>query len=182
MSAKFRTRTLNRLYCKKCCVPKFILSGGIDADNEALRLRCEIEFKSYPEIFSESTMDELRARAYRVLLSQGLLHLKWDLARFYCGLTFTRPWALLRESRAIRTAALRAFAFHNLAISAGRDFAGFAEDAFWADIDKFHRDCPNALCRYREVFEQCLRGLPVSIIAPDGLARQSGPGAACDRQ
>ncbi len=112
-------------------------------------------------------MDEARVRAYRVLLAQGLLHLKWDLARFYRGLSLTRPWQLLRESRAVRTAAFRAFAFHNLAIFAASDFAGFSEDAFWADIDKFRRDCPDALYPYREVFERCLRGEPICIMEPE---------------
>ena len=64
-------------------------------------------------------MDESRVRAYRVLLAQGLLHLKWDLARFYGGLSLTRPWELFRESRAVRAASFRAFAFHNLAIWCG---------------------------------------------------------------
>ena len=122
-------------------------------------------------------MDEARVQAYRMLLSQALLHVKWDLARFYGGLSFTRPWQLLRESRAVRTAAFRAFAFHNLAIFAASDFAEFSEDAFWADIDKFHCDCPDALCPYREVFERCLRGEPVSIIAPGGLAQNAEPRA-----
>jgi hypothetical protein len=118
-------------------------------------------------------MDEVRVRAYWVLLAQGLLHLKWDLARFYGGLSLTRPWQLLRESRAIRTAALRAFAFHNLAIFASSDFAGFSEEKFWADIERFHHDCPNALCPYRQVFERCLRGEPVTIIAPGGVSQSA---------
>jgi hypothetical protein len=125
-------------------------------------------------------MDEARVRAYRVLLAQGLLHLKWDLARFYGGLSLTRPWRLLGESRAIRNAAFRAFAFHNLAIRAASDFAGFSEDAFWADIDKFRRDCPDALCPYREVFERCLSGEPVNIVAPGGVVPDAEPGAAAD--
>jgi hypothetical protein len=114
----------------------------------------------------EVNMDESRMRAYRVLLAQGLLHLKWDLAKFYGGLSLARPWQLFGESRAIRTAAFRAFAFHNLAIFAASDFVGFSEDAFWAEIDNFRRDFPEALCPYREVFERCLRGEPVTIIAP----------------
>src|SRR5262245_18176051 len=123
-------------------------------------------------------MDDIRVRAYRVLLAQGLLHLKWDLARFYGGLSISRPWRLLSESRAARTAALRAFAFHNLAIFAASDFAGFSEEAFWADIDAFHRGCPKALCPYREVFDRCLRGEPVNIVARSGLAPIAAPGAA----
>ena len=125
-------------------------------------------------------MDESRVRAYRVLLAQGLLHLKWDLAQFYGGLSLTRPWELLRESRAVRAASFRAFAFHNLAICAASDFARFSEDAFWADIEKFRRDCPDALCPYREVFERCLRGEPVNIVAPDGVAPDAELAAAAD--
>ena len=100
---------------------------------------------------------------------------KWDLARFYGGLSLSRPWQLLRQSRAVRTAAFRTFAFHNLALFAASDFAGFSEEAFWSDIDKFRRDCPNALCLYREVFERCLRGEPVSIVAPGGVAQDAAP-------
>src|SRR5688500_7546997 len=122
-------------------------------------------------------MDEARVRAYRVLLAQGLLHLKWDLARFYGGLSLTRPWRLLSESRAARTAASRAFAFHNLAIFAASDFEGFSEERFWADINGFRSDCPDALCPYREVFERCLRGEPVCIVAPDGVDQESEPDA-----
>jgi len=111
-------------------------------------------------------MDETRVRAYRVLLAQGLLHLKWDLAGFYGGLSLARPWQLFRESRSVRTAALRAFAFHNLAIFAAADFTDFSEEKFWEDedIEKFRRDCPHALCPYRDVFEQYLRGNPVCIL------------------
>src|SRR5262249_40251699 len=120
-------------------------------------------------------MDEARVRAYRVLLAQGLLHLKWDLARFYGGLSLTRPWQLLRESQAVRTAAVRAFAFHNPALFAAAAFSGVSEEKVWADIDKFHSDCPDALCPYREVFARCLRGEPVSIIAPSGVGQSAEP-------
>src|SRR5262245_44090146 len=101
---------------------------------------------------AEARMEERRGRAYLVRLGQGLLHLKWDLARFYGGLSLSQPWRLFRESRAVRTASFRAFAFHNLAIFAASDFAGFSEEKFWADIDSLRRDCPDALCPYREVF------------------------------
>jgi hypothetical protein len=116
----------------------------------------------------EVHMDESRMRAYRVLLAQGLLHLKWDLARFYGGLSLSRPWRLFGESRVIRATAFRAFAFHNLAIFSASDFVGFSEDAFWADIDKFRREFPEALCPYHDVFERCMRGESVSIISPRG--------------
>ena len=127
-------------------------------------------------------MDEARARAYRLVLAQGLLHLKWDLARFYGGLSLARPWRLPGESRAVRAAAFRAFAFHNLAIFAASDFAGFSEEAFWADIETFRRDCPDALCPYRAVFERCLRGEPVHIVAPDGVGNAAEPDLAPDRR
>src|SRR5947209_4900375 len=116
-------------------------------------------------------MEEARVRAYRVLLAQGLLHLKWDLACLLGGVSWLRPWRALLQAGAARRAALRAYAFHNLAIRSTFDFAGFSEDAFWADIEQFRRDCPDALCPYREVFERCLRGDPVYIVAPGGVGR-----------
>ena len=116
-------------------------------------------------------MDEVRSRAYRVLLAQGLLHLKWDLACLLGGFSWWRPRRALAQARSARQAAWRADAFHNLAICTSFDFAGFSEDEFWADIDKFRRDFPDALCPYREVFERCLRGEPVHIVAPDGVGR-----------
>ena len=121
----------------------------------------------------EAVVNETRVRAYRVLLAQGLLHLKWDLAGFYRGLSLSRPWRLFRQSRLIRTAACRAFAFHNLAIFAAADFVDFSEEKFWADIERFRGDFPDAICPYREVFDQCLRGDPVSILASGGSGQDA---------
>ena len=118
------------------------------------------------EVSAKAALDESRKQAYRLLLAQGLLHLKWDLARFYGGLSLYRPWRLWAESQAIRTAAFRAFTFHNLAIFAASDFVGFSEDSFWSDIARFHRAYPTALCPYREVFERCLQGERINIVAP----------------
>ena len=114
-------------------------------------------------------MDEARVRAYNVLLAQGLLHLKWDLAAFYGGIPLLRPWKLWRANRSIRRAALRTFAFHNLATLSPDNFTGFSEEDFWAGIEEFHRKFPDALCPYREVFERCLNGEPVYLVAPDGV-------------
>ena len=69
-------------------------------------------------------MDETRVRAYRLLLAQGLLHLKWDLACLLGGFSWLRPRLALAQARAARKAALRAYAFHNLAIRSAFDFAG----------------------------------------------------------
>jgi hypothetical protein len=126
-------------------------------------------------------VEEARARAYRVLLAQGLLHLKWDLAGLLGGLSWFRPRLALAQARAARRAALRAYAFHNLAIHSTFDFAGFSEEAFWSDIDRFRRGCPDALCPYREVFERCLRGEPVHIVAPSGVGQDVRPGTVADR-
>jgi hypothetical protein len=114
-------------------------------------------------------MDELRKHAYRVVLSAGLLHMKWDLACWYGGLD---PHDATRQGESAQRASFRAFAFHNLAIHAAADFAGFSEDLFWRDFDLFHRDCPDALCPYREFFDRCLRSEPVDIVAPDGVSRR----------
>lgn len=126
-------------------------------------------------------MEEVKLRAYRVLLAQGLLHLKWDLACLLGGFSWFRPRLALLQARAARQAALRAYAFHNLAIQSAFDFASFSEDAFWADIQKFRRDCPDALCPYPEVFKGCMRGEPVNIVAPGGVGQIAEPDAAPDR-
>ena len=108
-------------------------------------------------------MDDLKKQAYRIILSAGLLHIKWDLACWYGG----RSWRDRKlQNEAAQRAAFRAFAFHNLAIGASADFAGFNESRFWADIEKFRSDKPNAICPYRDVFESVLRGERVNIIAP----------------
>jgi hypothetical protein len=114
-------------------------------------------------------MEEARKRAYRVILCAGLLHVKWDLACWYGG---SDPQDAIRQGEDARRASLRAFAFHNLAIHAAADFARFSEEMFWRDIGQFQRDSPDALCPYREIFERCLRGDPVNIIAPDGVGGQ----------
>ena len=114
-------------------------------------------------------MDTETERAYRILLAQGLLHVKWDLNDFSDGLFLTRPWKLIQQSRRVRMAAHRAVLFHNLAIFSTADFEGFSQERFWADVDYFQRAYPNALCPYRNVFERCLRGEPICIIAPDGI-------------
>lgn len=113
-------------------------------------------------------MDATKTRAYLIVLAQGLLHLKWDLACLLGGLSWWPPHAI-GQLRAARRAALRAYALHNLAIRSTFDFTGFSEEQFWADIEKFQRDCPGALCPYRTVFELCLRGEAVNIVAPSGV-------------
>ena len=117
------------------------------------------------------SMNDLHILAYRFLLAQGLLHLKWDLARFYDGLSLGETLELFIESQAVYVASCRAFAFHNLAICSAGDFTRFSEDIFWVGIEKFRREFPDALCPYREVFERCLPGQAVSIAAPNGVAR-----------
>jgi hypothetical protein len=116
-------------------------------------------------------MEEAKRRAYRLLLAHGMLHLKWDLAGLLGGISWFRPRLAWLQARAARQAAKRAYAFHNLAIRSAFDFAGFSEEEFWSDIQKFRRDCPEAPCPYREVFERCLRGEPVNILAPGGLSQ-----------
>jgi hypothetical protein len=110
-------------------------------------------------------MDAVREHAYRLLLSAGMLHVKWDLACFYGGFT----WKLRHQVRRGRRAACRSVAFHNLAIFATYDFVGFSEERFWGDIERFLRNFPESpWSNYREIFEHALLGEPVHIIAPDG--------------
>jgi hypothetical protein len=111
-------------------------------------------------------MDEIRKRAYHVLLSAAMLHLKWDLVCWYGGI---EPLEAELQADAARRASRRAVAFHNLAISASNDFAGFSEEAFWQELEKFRCEFPDAVCPYRQIFERSLRGDSVSIIAPSGI-------------
>ena len=121
-------------------------------------------------------MSEQRARAYRILLSVAVLHLKWDLACVEGGLSWLNPWKLLDQIRAVRKAACRARAFHNLALFAARDFDGFHEDHFWEEIDWFHRKCQSDRSCYRDLLEACLADEPPDILslacrAPEGAKK-----------
>ena len=113
-------------------------------------------------------MEPARERAYRVLLSASLLHIKWDLACLFGGIRLL-PWAFRRQMRACRRAACRAFAFHNLAILASQDFEGFSEERFWQDVERFLEHYPESdWSDYRGMFERCLRGEEIHVIAPGG--------------
>ena len=113
-------------------------------------------------------LEAARENAYRLLLSAGLLHVKWDLACLYGGFSWL-PWRFRDQARSARRASYRAATFHNLAIFAAQDFAGFSEEWFWREVERYLRDFPESpYSNYRGMFEHCLRGEPVYIIAPDG--------------
>jgi hypothetical protein len=113
-------------------------------------------------------MDATREQAYRLLLSAGLLHVKWDLACLYGGFSWL-PWQFLHQARSARRAAHRAATFHNLAIFAAQDFRGFSEDWFWGEVERFSRDFPESgWSNYRGMFEAALRGEEVHVIQPGG--------------
>lgn len=108
-------------------------------------------------------MNEAKVSAYRLLLAQSVLHLKWDLACVIDGLSWAKPTRIPRQLRAVRHAALRAWAFHNLAIESAHDFEALSEERFWADVEAFERDCPEARSGYREIFDRALRDELVDI-------------------
>jgi hypothetical protein len=110
-------------------------------------------------------MEDVRKQAYWFLLCAAMLHLKWDLASFGAG---SSPWRLIIGTRQVRKAARRAVAFHNLAIFASLDFAGFREDPFWQEIDAFQARYPNDPADYRRMFERKLAGQEVFITKPGG--------------
>lgn len=113
-------------------------------------------------------MDATRERAYRLLLSVGLLHVKWDLACLYRGFSW-RPWRFSRQGRSARGGSHRAAAFHNLAIFAAQEFRGFSEEWFWRGVDRFSRDYPeSAWSNYRGMFDAALRGEEVFVCQPGG--------------
>ena len=114
-------------------------------------------------------MNAARQRAYLVLLAASLVHIKWDLACWYGGYSWLLPWRSRSQRRTAQRAAYRSAAFHNLAIYSSRDFAGFSEEMFWRDIEKFYQEFPDSRwANYRGLFEHCLRGEEVTIIRPGG--------------
>lgn len=114
-------------------------------------------------------IDEARRRAYIVVLSAGLLHLKWDLACCLGGVSWWNPRAFLHQIRRVRIAAWRASALHNLAIEASRDFDHFDEEWFWEGVRSFETRCPDFIWgHYRSMFDRCLAGEEVVIIRPGG--------------
>lgn len=114
-------------------------------------------------------MDEARKQAYDMLLAAALLHLKWDLACALGGLCWFPPWQLISQARSIRMAAHRAYAFHNLAISSTNDFNKFDEEWFWQGIRQFQAKFPEDRHQYQVIFDRCVKGEPVNIVAPEGV-------------
>jgi hypothetical protein len=114
-------------------------------------------------------MEAARKEAYAFLLSAAMLHLKWDLVRFWHGLGWWTPWRLPEDLRRIRMAAHRAVAFHNLAVFLTLDMEKFNEDTFWREIEEFSLRFPEAeLANYRGMFEKKLAGQNVLVIKPGG--------------
>jgi hypothetical protein len=114
-------------------------------------------------------METARKEAYAFLLSAAMLHLKWDLVCFWGGFRWWPPWRLPGHLRAIKRAAHRAIAFHNLAIFLTLEMSGFSEDRFWREVEEFSRRFPEAgLADYRGMFERKLAGDEVLVIKPGG--------------
>ncbi|QDU22638.1 hypothetical protein [Urbifossiella limnaea] len=110
-------------------------------------------------------MEAERQRAYLMILSAALQHVKWDLACWYGRFAWLRPWRSRHQVRGARRAAFRSAAFHNLATFALHDFTGFSEAQFWEDIERFETNFPDGRWMdYRAEFERCLRGEAVRTI------------------
>jgi hypothetical protein len=115
------------------------------------------------------TMNSDQQRAYRMLLAAGMLHVKWDLACWGGGPDWLRPRMLREQLRSARRAADRSRLFHNLAIFAASDFRGFSEELFWSDVDRFqHRFPDDRRTNYRRLYDRCMAGEDVNIIASIG--------------
>ncbi len=113
-------------------------------------------------------VEATREQASRLLLSAGMLHVKWDLACLYGGFSWL-PWRFWQQARNARRAADRAFTFHNLAIFAAQDFEGFSENRFWREVEQFTSHYPESRwSNYRGMFEASLRGEPVHVVQPGG--------------
>src|SRR5262245_49373539 len=113
-------------------------------------------------------MDENRRQAYGLVLSAGLLHLKWDLACLTGGFAWFNPRRAIAQIHAACRASDWARTFHNLAIFASQEFSGFSEDTFWDEIEQFKREHPDAICPYQNIFDRSLCGDEVHIVAPNG--------------
>lgn len=114
-------------------------------------------------------MDSHRQQAYLTVLAASLLYVKWDLACWYGGFAWFRPWNWRHLVRAASRAAYRSATFHNLAIFTTHDFVGFSEEYFWKEVDRFHNDFPETHWNnYRGIFDRCLRGEEVHIVKPGG--------------
>lgn len=57
-------------------------------------------------------------------------------------------------SSQVRRAAHRAIAFHNLAISLTDDLAGFQDEVFWTEIERFRKRYPGDWVDYRRMFDR----------------------------
>jgi hypothetical protein len=114
-------------------------------------------------------MEGTRKEAYSFLLSAAMLHLKWDLGRFWDGPSWWPPWRLIQHSWQTKKAAHRAVACHNLAIFLTQEMDGFCEDTFWREIESFLHQFPEeGWSDYRRMFERKLAGEEVIVVKPGG--------------
>jgi hypothetical protein len=97
-------------------------------------------------------MEPHRKRAYRYLLYQFLLDIRTTpTPNSSAHLTDQQCRNQVNYSGAV------AYLLHNFAFSAANDFAGFDEDAFWRDIERFSRAIPQlSVMHFRKVFEMAL--------------------------
>jgi hypothetical protein len=100
-------------------------------------------------------MDEVRKRAYRLLLYHAMLDIR-PIAWMPLGWIRTlNPFKWHTTANDIRRAGEIADWLHNLASYSAHDFKDFNEEWFWRELDHFHQRHPEfKLDRYRKVFDQ----------------------------
>ena len=100
-------------------------------------------------------MDELRKRAYRVLLYQAMLDLRIHSPTSpYTPARWWNPWFWRRVRERLTFAMLLADWLHNLAFFSAADFEHFDEAKFWGEYDRLRPRFARHGTRYREAFER----------------------------
>ena len=102
-------------------------------------------------------MNEIRKRAYRILLYEAMLDIR---AIAWLRLTFWQrfnPYAWARNQRQVRRAGVIADYLHNLARFSAYNFEHFSEDFFWQDWQSACERYPDfGLQVYKDRFDKML--------------------------
>ena len=99
-------------------------------------------------------MDEHQKYAYRYLLYWATLDIRPIAWLPHRGHWFS-PFFWVRHIRRVRALGELAEWLHNMAAFSGRDFAGFDEQRFWQEFERFRAAHPD-FKYYRSLFENAL--------------------------
>ena len=100
-------------------------------------------------------MDDLRKRAYRVLLYHGMLDLRSHTPTSpYRPARWWNPWFWRRVRERLTVTMVLADWLHNLAFFSAAEFDQFDEPTFWREYDRLSPQFAAHTTNYREVFER----------------------------